>query len=340
MDHNQNPYEQYTPEPQNNPYNQQGQGYPQEKAYGGRQQKSSLSVELPQDSPYQEYSGAQPKKRLNPLAVVIPAISVIAVLVVVLIFVLSGSDSGSSSGSGSGSAGTSGVGDSDNESDTGNAPAGSSKPETISIAGNTYRTDMTGTLDLTGLGLYDKDIQDLKYMTGLDEIIISDNNLIVPTVLGELTNLKKLTLHNNNVTNISFVSSLTKLEVFGAGGNAINDLSPLSDLKNLKELWLFDNSIKDVSPLRNFTNLEYASFRNNFIGDFTPLAGCRFIELQLDNQNGAINGNFDAIKGLTIYENLYVGDGNYYDLDALLTYVKNNLYTDSDGFKVDTFQIS
>lgn len=348
MDQNQNPYEQYTPDPQNNPYgqspaqqnNRQDQGYQQENPYR-QQHKSSISTDLPQNSPYQEDYSVQPKKRLNPLAMVIPAIAVIAVLVTVLIIILSGSDSdGSASGSDGGSVGSSDTDGSDDGDNAGNgSTSGSSKPETISISGKTYRTDMTGTLDLTGLGLYDKDIQDLKYMTELDEIIISDNNLMVPTVLGELTNLKKLTLHNNEVTNISFVSSLTRLEVFGAGGNAINDLAPLSDLKNLKELWLFDNSIKDVSPIRNFTKLEYASFRNNFIGDFTPLAGCKFKELHLDNQNGAINGNLDAIKGLTIYENLYVGDGNYGDLDALLAYAKNNLYTDSDGFKVDTFEV-
>lgn len=345
MEQNQNPYGQYTPDSQNNPYNtnptQQGQGYPQNDPYRQTmqnvppyQQQSSVSFELPQDSPYQQHY-RQPKK-LNPLAIIIPAVAIAAIIIIVLIFALGGSDDDGQPNNGGGSPGSSDAG---NEPGNENPPPESSKPETITIAGQTFRTDMTGTLDLSGMGLFDNDIQDLKYMTDLDEIVISDNNLSAPTVLGELTNLKKLTLHNNSVYDIRFVSNLTNLEVFGAGDNIIEDISPLENLRNLKEIWLQNNFIKDVSPLKNLTNLQYASFSNNYIGDFTPLAGNRFTELHLFDQNGAINGNFDAIKGLTVYETLYVTHGNYNDVDALLVYIKNNLYTDSDGFMVDDYQV-
>ena len=219
--------------------------------------------------------------------------------------------------------------------DTPSVPSQNGVPDTITIAGQTYSTDMTGTLDLTGKGLYDSDIEDLKYMTKLSEIILSDNNLFEPTVLGQLTNLKKLTLHENYIFDIDFVSSLTNLEVFGAGSNLIEDLSPLSGLTKLTELWLQDNIIDDVSPLRNLSRLKYASFDDNFISDFTPLVNNVFTELHISNQNGAIHGDYDAIKGLTIEEYFYVLGGNYFDIDELLDYIKRgNIYTDSDGMNI------
>ena len=285
------------------------------------------------------YGQGQPAKKMNPLFIVIPAAVIVVILIIVLIFILNGSGS-DSSGGGAGNAGSGGIGGV-SEPPAGDPPGNensapnASVPETITIAGTNYRTDMTGTLDLTGLGLSDSDIEDLRYMTNLSEIIISDNNLAQPRVLGELTNLKKLTMHNNALFSIDFVSNLTNLEVLGAGSNAIDDLSPLANLTNLKELWMQDNIINDVSPLKNLTKLEYASFQDNFIGDFTPLAGNQFIELHLHNQNGMINGNYDAIKGLTIYGTLYVAEGNGFDnMDALIEYIRNNLYLDSDGIQV------
>lgn len=351
MNQNQNPYEQRQPDSLNNQYNtnaQQGNTYnqndapfaptvqlePQEQQ---RYQQNSVSFELPQESPYQQYYSAPAKKKLNPLVIVIPAAVIVIALIIALIIILSGSDSDSSSNSGGESGGdiSSSEPPAENGSESGSTAPVSSVPETITIAGTTYRTDMTGTLDLTGLGLSDSDINDLKYMTKLSEIILSDNNLASPTVLGELTNLEKLTLHNNSLLSIDFVSNLTELEVFGAGNNAISDLSPLANLRNLKELWMQDNNIKDVSPLKNLMKLEYASFENNFISDFTPLAGNRFRDLYLHRQNGAVRGNFDTIKGLTIYDNLYIIEDNGFDDPyALIDYINQYVYSDSDGFMV------
>lgn len=228
-----------------------------------------------------------------------------------------------------------GINPSGGGTDSPSGPSQNGVPDTITIAGQTYRTDMTGTLDLTGMDLYDSDIKDLRYMTNLTEIILSDNYLYEPTVLSELTNLKKLTLHNNMLFNIDFVSTLTNLEVFGAGDNLIEDLSPLSGLTNLTELWLQNNIIEDVSPLRNHTRLRHASFEDNFISDFTPLVNNTFSRLSINNQNGAIYGDYSAIWGLTIEDYFYVIEGNYYDLDEMVEFINaGGIYTDYDGITV------
>ena len=102
MDQNQNPY-QNPYEDQSGQYGYQGgqnQGYPQ-------QSQQSYSFELPQQSPYGQYYGAQAKKKLNPLVIIIPAAALVIVgLVVALIFVLNGSgSSGNINGGGSGNVG-------------------------------------------------------------------------------------------------------------------------------------------------------------------------------------------------------------------------------------------
>ena len=103
MDQNQNPYQ-----PQNGQYGYQGgqdQGYQQNGQYGSpyQTQQSSVSFELPQQSPYEQYYSAPAKKKLNPLVIVIPAAAAIIIaLIIALIIVLSGSGSKNNSNGGSG----------------------------------------------------------------------------------------------------------------------------------------------------------------------------------------------------------------------------------------------
>ena len=196
-------------------------------------------------------------------------------------------------------------------------------PASVTIAGETYSTDMTGTLDLSMKGLNDEDIDDLKYMTNLTEIVINDNELIYPSVLGELTNLEKLTMHNNRISDISFVKNLTGLVVLGAGENNITDISPLRGLKELNELWLQNNAINDVSALSGHKQLKYASFAYNRITDFRPLAGNEFYELSI--AYNAIDGNYEAVKGLTVTQNFYIGgNGISTNVDVLDSYIHHD----------------
>lgn len=204
-----------------------------------------------------------------------------------------------------------------------------SKSDTVKIGGKSYKTSMKGLLDLTGKNLGDSDIKNLKYMTNLTEIILSDNHITDLSVLSNLKNLEKITFHNNRVSDLSFVKNLTKLKVIGAGGNGISDISALSKLKNLEELWLFDNKISDISALKSMKKLRRVSFSNNRLKSLTALSGSKLTELQASNNR--LNGNLSALKGLTILDLLYL-DGNGYEGETLAAYIDKNLFTDGDGF--------
>ncbi len=93
-----------------------------------------------------------------------------------------------------------------------------SSAKTVKIGKKSYSTSMKGTLDLSNKNLTNKDIANLKYMTKLSEIIISNNPKITDlSAVSGLTNLKKLTFHDCSVKSLSFAKKLEKLTVIGCG---------------------------------------------------------------------------------------------------------------------------
>ncbi|MDE7288227.1 MAG: serine/threonine protein kinase [Oscillospiraceae bacterium] len=184
--------------------------------------------------------------------------------------------------------------------------------DTVKIGSEFYDINTFGTLDLTGKGLKNEDIENLKYMTMVSEIILSDNDLTDLSALSELKQLEKLTFHNNNVTDLSFLKNMKRLTVLGAGNNGISDISIFSEVSGLKEIWIFDNNISDIAPLKNCKYLEHVDVSGNSITDLTPLSGCKLIILKADYNR--LNGSYDALTGLTIFDELHL-EGNGYDDD-------------------------
>ena len=253
-------------------------------------------------------------------------------------------------------------------------PAAPAVPDVITIGGKSYKTNMTGTLDLSGKGLKNKDIAGLKYMTKLSEIILSENSLTDLSALSGLTQLEKLTYHNNSVSDLSFAKNLTKLKVIGAENNGITDLSPLSGMSGLEEIWLQNNNISDMSPLkkctkvnslslwgnpikdcsaasgmknirnlhlngcglkslepfRSCTMLEYVYVGDNEITDLTPLCGNSGL-IELNAQNNKLNGNYNALKGLTVLNWLDISGNGFNDPDELYEVMCYDIYSDDDG---------
>ncbi|MDD7428908.1 MAG: protein kinase [Oscillospiraceae bacterium] len=188
-------------------------------------------------------------------------------------------------------------------------------PETITIGGTEYSTDMTGILNLQNKGLKDSDIKDLKYMTNVTEIILSDNDLTDLSPLSGLTQLEKLTYHNNNVKDLSFAKDLKNLKTLGADNNGISDLSPLSGMTELTEIWLNINNISDVTPLKNCTKVQYLSLANNPISDCSALSGMtQLIQLYM---HGCGLKSLEPFSGCTMLEVVYVGENQLTDLTPL-----------------------
>ncbi|MGN0643294.1 MAG: leucine-rich repeat domain-containing protein [Huintestinicola sp.] len=204
--------------------------------------------------------------------------------------------------------------------------------DSISIGGKTYKKSMTGVLDLRNMKLTDSDIENLKYMTKVTEIILSDNDLTDLSPLSKLTQLEKLTFHNNRVTDLSFAKNLINLKVFGAENNGISDIEPLKKLIKLEELWVKNNSLTDLSPLKSFRNLLYVDLTSNQIKDFRALANCKGIKV-LYISNNKFYGNYNALDGIVILEDLYMEDNGFKDWEEIQKYL-GKVYCDDDGATV------
>ena len=254
-------------------------------------------------------------------------------------------------------------------------PAAPAIPKTITIGGKSYETSMTGKLNLSGKKLKDSDIEDLKYMTNLNEIILSNNMLTDLSALSGLTQLEKLTFHRNSVSDLSFAQNMKSLKNIGAEYNGIKSISALSQLTDLEELWLKGNKIKDISPLKSCVKMKQLSLSENPIDDISALSGmvnltevqlgecglnnikalsnCRMLEIvyvydnnitdltplascknlsYLNAANNRLNGNFDAIKGLTILDWLDIAGNGYSGYNTIYEFMTTEIDSDSDGF--------
>ena len=76
-----------------------------------------------------------------------------------------------------------------------------------------------------------------------------------------LTNLQTLNISGNNLSSLSAVSGLTELNYLSAADNRISDLKPLSGLTKLQTLYLDNNPVTDLSPLYGLSSLTLLSIK-------------------------------------------------------------------------------
>ena len=200
----------------------------------------------------------------------------------------------------------------------------------VVIAGKQYKKNMTGTLNVCGADLTNSDIKQMKYLTKLTEIIMSDNPKVTDlSPLSALTGLEKITFHNCNVKDISFTVKMKNLTTIGGENNGISDISALSGHTKLSDVWLHNNNIKDISPLKDSTEMINICFSNNPVSDLSALSGMKklkqinFIDCKVKSLN--------ALKKCTTIELAYLSNNQISDLTPLANcknlkklYAKNN----------------
>jgi len=178
-------------------------------------------------------------------------------------------------------------------------------------------------------------IADLNGLTG--NLYAYGRNIISIEGAQYLTNLQGLYLSHNQISDLSPLAGLTNLQILDISVNQISDLSPLEDLTNLLWLYLEYNQISDLSPLAGLTNLDYLKLNNNQISDLNPLAGMTNLqELRLYNNQisdlsplaGLTNlqllgldsnqiSNLSPLAVLTNLQNLWLSENQISDLSPL-----------------------
>ena len=108
----------------------------------------------------------------------------------------------------------------------------------IIIAGESYDAATTE-LNLSGLGLRDGVLQEIRQLHALSALSLADNAITDVSALGSLGGLRSLNL----------------------SGNAVTDLSALGGLGNLRSLYLDRNPLEDLRPLYALSELNLLSLR-------------------------------------------------------------------------------
>jgi Leucine-rich repeat (LRR) protein len=206
------------------------------------------------------------------------------------------------------------------------------QPQTITIGGLTVDVNVKQ-LDLSngGIGLRISDISALRYLTNLETLNLSANNIIDISALSRLTNLSELWLaDNNNISDIGALEGLTNLEVLSLGHIEISDISALTGLANLKTLNMEAcGRIYDFSALSEL-ELESLNLNGTNISDLSVLSG--LTNLKTLNLNDINIGDISALGELTNLNTLYLKNNNISNINALSELTNlNTLFLDTNN---------
>ncbi len=181
------------------------------------------------------------------------------------------------------------------------------------------------------------DVGVLSSLQNLEELNLSNNQIIDISPLSNLANLKSLKLSLNEIRGeIGPLSKLVNLEKLELDYNQIDNISALAELTNLKELVLEGNQIYEINPLQNLEKIIKLNLGNNKINYIGPLEKLtRLEELYLFSNNLS---SFDEITNMTRLRyldlsnnsiELFPDDSPLYHLTGLQElYFNNNSITD------------
>ncbi len=148
-------------------------------------------------------------------------------------------------------------------------------------------------------------LEGLQFATGLEELIISQNEVSDLGPLAGLTALTEFRAYDNDIVDVTPLAGLSNLRNLNLFGNRIVDVTPLAGLSNLRNLDLFGNRIVDVTPLAGLSNLRNLDLFGNRIADFSPLRNLTELR-ELDGADNLI-ADLSWISGMTELEKLNLG---------------------------------
>ena len=193
----------------------------------------------------------------------------------------------------------------------------------FTINGKKYLSDIVlkdiTDLDLSGLGLTEKDLKDLEKFSNLSMIDLSNNNIKNIDTLLNIKGLWMLDLSYNNINNVDNLTKIEDLSTIKLSHNNISDIGSLSKLKNISDIDISNNNITSIN-LTEFKNLGEIDLSDNPINWENSLGeNDNIYELKISNTN---------LKNLSSLKNLK----NISDLD-----ISNNPIESLEG--IDEFEL-
>lgn len=135
------------------------------------------------------------------------------------------------------------------------------------------------------------EIKQLKYLTRLEFLDISGNEIELMDGLDQFSELKSLKFgdilghRGNRITEIRGLDNLLNLEYLHLSYNMIREIKGLENLKKLRYLSLAGNRIEEIKGLENLCDIETLRFENNLI------SGAKFNEILPNLQDLCLHNN-------------------------------------------------
>ena len=142
------------------------------------------------------------------------------------------------------------------------------------------------------------DFSDLKYLTGLNKLVIRDCSFKELSAISSLTqltdleirnfslsnadlsaiaglpNLTRLTLSDCSLSTIEKLSSLRNLVYLDLSGNTIRDIDALSFMSELHELDLSSNAVTSLNAISGLQKLARLDLYGNSVSSLIPISSC------------------------------------------------------------------
>ena len=176
-------------------------------------------------------------------------------------------------------------------------------------------------LDLSNLGLTDKDIECLKYLNCITGLNLSNNNITDISSLKYIRTITNLNLSHNEISNIDALKEIDTLYDIDLSYNYIENISVFNnyvpepvgygwfagggDGGRYVQINLSNNKIKDINSICTIVNLASVNLSNNKIADISCLKDYDFCTYEYDGEI------YEDIEGFQLVDVSY----NYIDIN-------------------------
>lgn len=163
------------------------------------------------------------------------------------------------------------------------------------------------------------DYTDLKWLTGLKELVIQNGSFDSLLDIAHLNKLQTLTITNSIVgaADLAAIAVLPELKTLTLSNCQISSIASLSGAESLEYLDLSNNAIRDLNALAGMAKLESLSLSHNAVISLEAIAGLKSLK-QLDVSYNSLNSTA-PVSSLTNLTYLDVSSNGLMVLEGMET---------------------
>lgn len=161
------------------------------------------------------------------------------------------------------------------------------------------------------------DLSDLKYLTYLEKLTISNCSATDLSGLTGLGQLKELNISGTELSQDSLkaIGTLRSLEKLTLTGCSLSSIAPLEGLSGLVYLDLSNNTLRNIDVLSGFTKLQEIHMASNALTDLDAMSGLSELKI-LDVANNSLQ-SLKPLFGISGLTELNAGNNAFEDIAGI-----------------------